>query len=200
MRRHSVSGTPPSWDALYEVAATQAGYLTSADVAKAGFSLPLLHHHITRGRVERSGRGIFRLVHFPPTENEDLVVVWLWSDRKGVFSHDTALLLHGLSDVLPAQKHLTVPTTWARRRLRVPPGVVLHHADLDPGDIVWKGPIPVTSIRCSLLDCSAAHLTPELLRQAVQDALERGLCQPQEIQTLMAELGMKRPRARRRAA
>ncbi|MBI4860929.1 MAG: hypothetical protein HY815_11830 [Candidatus Riflebacteria bacterium] len=178
MPRRCASGKPPSRDDLYEIAAARAGYFTGADAAKAGFSLPLLHHDITRGRVERTGRGIFRLVHFPPSENEDLVVVWLWSDRRGVFSHDTALLLHGLSDVLPARKHPTVPTTWSRRRLRVPPGVVLHHSDLDPGDITWKGPIPLPSVQCSLLDCSAAHLAPDLFCQAVRPLPCQGLQHP----------------------
>jgi hypothetical protein len=37
-------------------------------------------------------------VHFPAGEHEEPVVVWLWSERQGVFSHQTALGLHGLSE------------------------------------------------------------------------------------------------------
>jgi predicted transcriptional regulator of viral defense system len=59
------------------------------------------------------------------------VPIWLWSERVGVFSHETALGLHELSDVLPARIHLTLPAKWRRRRLRVPKGVVVHHADVD---------------------------------------------------------------------
>jgi len=43
-----------------------------------------------------------------------------------VTSHHTALSLHGLSDVLPAHVHLTVPDAWRQRRLRVPAGIVIH--------------------------------------------------------------------------
>ena len=32
----------------------------------------------------------------------------------GVFSHDTALALHELSDALPARAHLTLPASWRR--------------------------------------------------------------------------------------
>jgi len=49
---------------------------------------------------------------------------WLWSEQAGVISHQTALSLHGLSDVLPAQAHLTLPAAWSKRRFRVPPDVV----------------------------------------------------------------------------
>jgi predicted transcriptional regulator of viral defense system len=42
-------------------------------------------------------------VHFRASEHEELVTAWLWSERAGVMSHQTALSLHGLSDVLPAQ-------------------------------------------------------------------------------------------------
>jgi len=47
-------------------------------------------------------RGVYRLEHFPAGEHEDLVALWLWTDRAGVFSHETALALHGLSDTLPS--------------------------------------------------------------------------------------------------
>ncbi len=42
-------------------------------------------------------RGVYRLVHFPVGDHEDLTAVWLWSEREGVFSHETALALHDLS-------------------------------------------------------------------------------------------------------
>src|SRR3954468_5580521 len=107
----------PSWDKLYELAAAQGGYFARSQANAAGYSDPLLHYYVTRRRLERTARGLFRLVHFPPSDDEDLVAAWLWSGRQGVFSHETALRLHLLSDVLPSEKHLTVPLAWRRRRL-----------------------------------------------------------------------------------
>jgi len=43
----------------------------------------------------------------------------------------TALSLHGLSDVLPAQIHITLPLSWRHRRFRVPRDVTLHHQAVD---------------------------------------------------------------------
>lgn len=66
--------------------------------------------------VARDRRGACRLVHFPAGEREDLAVIWPWSDRVGVFSHQAALSLHGLSDVMPDTVDVTLPSDWQRRR------------------------------------------------------------------------------------
>jgi predicted transcriptional regulator of viral defense system len=165
----------PNWDRLYETAGAQDGHFTTQQAVDAGYSSQLLLKHIRGGRVARVRRGIYRLVHFPAGEHEELAVVWLWSERSGVFSHQTALALHGLSDVLPARLHLTLPAGWRHRRFRVPSGVVLHHADVPPDDRAWFGPVPVTSPRLTLSDCARARVSPELLRPAAQQALRRGL-------------------------
>ena len=101
-----MSTSGPNWDRLYELASGQEGYFTTRDASTAGFSSQLLLKHIDAGRVSRARRGVYRLVHFPAGDHEELVVLWLWSDKYGVFSHQTALALHGLSDVLPAKAHL----------------------------------------------------------------------------------------------
>lgn len=165
----------PEWDRLYETAGAQDGYFTTQQAADAGYSSQLLLKHIRAGRVTRTRRGVYRLVHFPSGEHEELTVAWLWTERAGVFSHQTALSLHGLSDVLPAQIHMTLPTTWRHRRLRVPQGVVLHHGEVPSGDRVWFGPVPVTSPRRTLDDCANEHISPEQLRHAARQALRRGL-------------------------
>lgn len=171
----------PDWDRLFETAAGQAGYFTTKQAAEAGYSTQLLRKHILAGRVKRPQRGIYRLVHFPVGDHEELVTPWLWSEQAGVISHQTALSLHGLSDVLPAQVHLTLPEAWRRRRFRVPAGVVLHHADVAPEERSWFGPVPATSASRTLSDCAKSGLSPEHLRKAAQQALRRGLVARNEL-------------------
>jgi predicted transcriptional regulator of viral defense system len=171
----------PNWDLLFETASAQEGYFTTRQAAKAGYSSQLLLKHIRAGRVERTRRGIYRLVHFPAGEHEELVNAWLWSERAGVVSHQTALALHGLSDALPAHLHLTLPHTWRRRRFRVPTGVVLHYADVPPEARAWFGAVPTTNPRRSLNDCAREGLSPDLLRQAAQQAIRRGLVTKAEL-------------------
>jgi len=171
----------PSWDRLYDTAGAQDGYFTTSQAADAGYSTQLLLKHIRAGRVARTQRGIYRLIHFPAGDHEELVTTWLWSGRAGVISHQTALALHGLSGALPARVHLTLPDAWRRRRFRVPADVVLHHADVPPEDRTWFGAVPTTNPRRSLNDCARDGLSPELLRQAAQQALRRGLVATAEL-------------------
>ena len=178
----------PDWDRLYEVAAAQEGFFTTQQAADAGYSPQLLVHHVSGGRVVRVRRGIYRLVHFPAGEHEELESVWLWSEQAGVFSHQTALALHRLSDALPAQTHLTLPSAWRARRFRVPEGVVLHHADVPKQELTWFGPVPITSVKRTLNDCAREGLSPELLQQAAKQALRRGLVVRGELPDVRASL------------
>jgi len=177
----SVPITAPSWQSLYEIAASQEGLFTTRQAAAAGYSDPLLAHYQKVGRIARIRRGIYRLVHFPSGEQEELVTAWLWTNAMGVLSHQTALALQGLSDALPGQIHLTLPLMWRQRRFRVPDGLVLHYADVPPQDRSWNGAVPVTSTRRTLNDCAFEGLSPDLLRQATKQALTRGLVTKAEV-------------------
>jgi predicted transcriptional regulator of viral defense system len=165
----------PSWDQLYETAAAQAGHFTTAQAEAAGYSPQLLAKYLANGRVVRVRRGVYRLTHFPAGELEEFAVVWLWSERAGVFSHETALFLHGLSDALPSRVHLTLPADWRRRRLRVPDGVATHFGEVAGADRGWVGPVPVTAVARTLVDCAEAGVAPEMVRDAMEQAIERGM-------------------------
>lgn len=182
-------GSPetPDWDALFEIAQSQAGYFTTKQAACAGYSPQLLSHHLDR-RIERVRRGVYRLVHFPASDHEDLVVLWLWSEQEGVFSHATALALHDFSDILPSRVHLTLPVKWRRRRLRLPTGLVVHFADLDERDRSSFDAIPVTGPRRTLMDCIATNLEPRLVEQAVRQARQRGLISEADEARFRSEL------------
>lgn len=178
----------PSWDQLFEMAAAQSGYFTTRQAARAGYSSQLLLKHIRAGRVVRAHRGIYRLVHFPASDHEELVTAWLWSEQAGVISHLTALSLHGLSDVLPAHVHMTLPTAWLQRRFRVPTDIVLHHADVEPEERAWFGAVPATSPARTLNDCAKSGVSPELLRHAALQVLRRGLVTRSELRDVEAAL------------
>jgi|SRR5580704_13960167 predicted transcriptional regulator of viral defense system len=176
----------PNWNRLFETAAAQEGYFTTAQAEESGYSLPLLAKYLQNGRVVRARRGVYRLVHFPAGEHEDLVTVWLWSGREGVFSHETALSLHNLSDVLPSRIHLTLPAAWSKRRFRVPEGVGLHYGDVAKRERAWAGSVPVTSPHRTLVDVRRANLSPEFVDQATGQALARGLINKKDAARLAA--------------
>ncbi len=175
MSARSKNDGKPEWDRLYEIAVAQEGHFTTAQAAEAGYYPALLAKYLRSRRIIRVRHGIYRIVHFPAGDREELVVVWLWTGRVGVFSHETALALHGLSDVLPARIHVSVPASWDRRRLRVPEGVDLHFDDVADSEATWVGAVRVTAVARTLNDCARAALPPDLVGQAIEEAHERGL-------------------------
>ena len=181
--------------ALYQVAAAQGGYFTAAQARQAGYAYSQQHFHVSRGNWLRIDRGLFRLRDFPPGEREDLIRWSLWSrNQKGVpqavISHDTALTVHDLSDVMPTRVHLTVLLGF---RKKVPPGCVLHKATLAPEGVESQTSYLVTTPLRTLLDVADSPLSQEHLNKAVRDALERGLVRRHLLETAPCT-----PEARRR--
>ncbi len=164
----------PKWDQLFDLATTQDGYFTTKQATALGYSSQLLNHHVKAKRLLRPHRGIYRIVHFPLGDRDELVIEWLWSDREGVFSHETALELHELSDLMPTHIHLSLPTTSKRRR-RPRDRVTVYYADVPITDRSWIANVPATTPRRTLIDCAMAGLQPEFLQQAAEQALRRGL-------------------------
>lgn len=157
---------------LYSLAESQGGYFTSADAKSAGYSHPLQHFHIRSGNWIRVERGIRRLKHFPGVDNEDLIRWWLWSQKKGVISHESAADMYDVGDILPSRTHLTVPLNFRKKAIK---GVVLHKAQLEPGDIERRDGLPVTTPLRTILDLAQQHLDPERLTVVVKDAVHKGL-------------------------
>lgn len=167
--------TGPNWILLRDLASTQGGYFSVRQARSAGYSPQLLRHHRTTGKFERVRRGIYRLSGFPASGHEHLMVLWLWSEQRGVFSHGTALALHDLSDLLPERVHMTLPEVDQNLRRSIPAGLTLHYAEISAQDRSWADYIPLTSPERTMLDCIADALSPEVLEQALEQALTRGL-------------------------
>jgi hypothetical protein len=181
----------PSWDALFEVAASQQGCFSKEQAAEAGFSNQLLHRHLRSGNIQRLHRGIYRLTRFPNADRaqEDLVVAWLWSGRVGVLSHETALQLHGLSDVLPSVIHLTVPSAWSKRRVQPPRGVRLAYDDLRADERTWVGAVPVTTPARAIVEVARDHGDADVIDAARRQALQQGKATFAELDEAVAYLG-----------
>ena len=179
----------PDWDALYQLAEGQAGHFTVRQAATLGFSTPLILHHFHSGSLQRPHRGIYRLTRFPATDHEHLVVHWLWSEREGVFSHETALMLHGLSDALPEVVHLTLPMRWKSRRVRIPSGLRTHHADIPDSERTWFDCLPITTPRRTITDLVTDHADPVIVDQATKQGVQRGLFTRKDIRSALRDRG-----------
>lgn len=166
-------------DRLFEVADRQDGYFTARQAREAGYDYRLQHYHRERGNWISVGHGLYRLRQYPDVEGEELVRLSLWSrDRSGrpqaVVSHETALRLHELTNLMSYGVHLSVPKGF---RKEPPKGVVLlHKAQFDGGDVESRRGYKVTTPLRTILDIAQSPgVSQEHLDAAVAEALERGL-------------------------
>jgi predicted transcriptional regulator of viral defense system len=171
---------------LYEIAEEQQGFFTTKQAKAAGFAENTHPYHVQAANWIREHRGIYRLASFPRGERPDLMLWSLWSRNRreadqGVYSHQTALSLHDLSDIMPAKLHMIVPKTF-RRNSEIPRVVVLHFADLRQSDIGAAHGVRVTKPMRTILDLlEGGDVPPAALRQALREGLRRGLIRRSEI-------------------
>jgi len=171
---------------LYEIAEGQQGFFTTKQAKAAGFAENTHPYHVQTGNWIREHRGIYRLASFPRGERPDLMLWSLWSRNReeiaqGVYSHQTALSLHDLSDVMPAKLHMSVPKGF-RRNSEIPRVLVLHLADLPQSDIGTAHGVRVTKPMRTILDLlEGGDVPPAALRQALREGLRRGLIRRSEI-------------------
>lgn len=162
---------------LYQIAEQQAGYFTAGQAEAAGMDRSTLRHHARLGgRYERVQRGLYRLRHFPSSPHEHVVAAWLPLRSSGaVVSHESALELHGLADVIPAAVHVSVPR--AKRGVRPRPGVRIHTLEfpLAEDEVRTVDGIPVTSPERTIVDALDSGSSPEQVALAMRQALDRGL-------------------------
>lgn len=168
---------------LFDLAEQQAGFFTAGQARDLGYSDRLIHHHKSMGNWEEHGWGLYRLKHFPHSQEEDFVRLSLWSRNKtgepqAVVSHESALRLFELSDVLPSKYHLTVPTSF---RKHAPSDVILHTNRLKPFDIQQREGFAITTPLRTLLDVAKASFAIEQFELSLSQGLERGLIRKSKL-------------------
>lgn len=168
---------------LYRKAEAQAGYFTATQAVEAGMDRSTLSYHARPGgRYRRIRPGLFRIRHFPFSPFEHVMAAWLPLRGAGaVVSHESALELHGLSDLIPNAIHLTVPRS--ERGLRRRAGVQLHTTSSPPGEaeIQTIDGLPVTNPERSIVDALEAGAQPEQIELAVRQAVRRVLTTPKRL-------------------
>jgi predicted transcriptional regulator of viral defense system len=108
-----------------------------------------------------------------------VVAAWIPLREAGaVVSHESALELHALSDVIPVAVHLSLPR--AKRGQRPRPGVRLHTLQQPPGssEVRTMQGVPTTSPERSIVDSLEAGTQPEQVELVIRQALDRGLTTP----------------------
>jgi predicted transcriptional regulator of viral defense system len=171
----------PDFAALFGAASEQAGYFTATQARAAGYSWPLLSYHAKSGRFIRVARGLYRLRDYPSSPREEVVAAWLRLAPDAAISHESALELLDLSDVIPDSIHLTVPRS--RRKLVRQSGVTVHTTTrpLGPDDVLTREGVRVTTPERTIVDVAESGIAPEQTVMAIRQAIERRLTTPVRV-------------------
>lgn len=173
-------------DQLFQIADSQQGYFTSHQAIECGYSQANFHRYVSSGQWMKEQRGIYRLTHYPITSHSELVLWALWSQNKkgiiqGVWSHETALEIYEISDVMPDKMHLTVPMNF-RKSTEIPKQLILHFEDLSDSDVVaQQGYLITTPLKTLITLVNEDKLSKDLIIQALQEALQKGLSSRKDL-------------------
>lgn len=176
-------------DGLYALAESQSGYFTTSQAVGAGMDPSTLRHHARPGgRYVRIRRGLYRLRHFPSGPDDELIAAWIPLRGAGaVVSHESALRLYDLSDVMPTAMHFSVPR--AKRGQRPRPGVKLHSLESPPkkSEVRELGGMLVTTPERSIVDSLESGTQLEQVELAIDQAIDRGLSTPRRLRAAAAD-------------
>jgi len=92
-------------DSIIAMTMENNGYITSSQLTNAGYQRRLLGELVIAGKLYKVDRGIYAL----PDAWEDEMLFLQYRFTKGIFSNETALYLHRLSDRTPISFTMTFP-------------------------------------------------------------------------------------------
>lgn len=177
---------------LAALAASQDGLFTAQQAEGFGVTRRLLSHHAKTGRYERLAHGLYGVPEIPASPSRMVVAAWLLAGgENAVVSHETALALHDLSDIIVDEVHLTIPRS---RRSRKPPAGAVVHTRLEPyddADVQSRHFVRVTAPAVTILDCLESGSGIEQIEMAICQALQRGWISPDELRARATQRGRR---------
>ena len=91
--------------AIQQILKTNKGFVTATQVTQAGIPRRCLSAMVEAGMINRAARGIYT----QPEVWEDEMFFMQYRFSKGIYSHETALYLHGMTDRTPIRYTMTFP-------------------------------------------------------------------------------------------
>jgi len=118
------------FEILDSIVANGNGYLRTSQVLEKGISKPTLADYVSKRKMERVAQGVYLAADAWPDE---LYLLSL-SNNRIVFSHETALFLHGLMEREPKHTSVTVKAGYNATHLRHK-GIRVYQVKSDAADL-----------------------------------------------------------------
>lgn len=103
-----------NYDLVLTMAQNNNGIVTTAMIQSAGIARQYLKELVNRGYLEKTTRGVYILPNFW----EDEFVNFQYRFKKGIYSKETALFLHDLTDRTPLTYSMTFPNNYNLTRAK----------------------------------------------------------------------------------
>ena len=173
------------FDELADRAVENYGVVTSAEATAMGIALKDVIEWVHSGRLEKVGRGVFRLCRYPYNAlchyAEAVALVgkgaWLYGE--------SVLALHNLAQVNPP---CTFVATTKRVRRTLPGWIKIVPRPDETGKDDYEG-IPCQNLADVLIE-SKEHIMRDRLVQAIQEARGRGLLSIEDNRRIKESFGI----------
>ena len=163
----------PAFDVLDALVRGGNGVLRTADAVAAGIARPVLGNYVRERGLERVGHGLY----LAPDAWKDGMYLLHLRCPQAVFSHDTALFLHDLTDREPLAYTVTVKSGYNPHRLKGDGVKVyrikaeLHGRGLSQTNTPFGNPVAVYDLERTVCDVVRSRSGMDV--QVLRDTLRR---------------------------
>lgn len=171
------------FDDIYELAADNYGLITSAQARAIGVTNNELVQYAKRGKVERVGQGLYRLVQYIPTPYDSYAEAVALVGPGAYLFGESVIAMHELAPTNPSYVHVATPN---RVRRKLPPYIKIFHIAEDRKATLYEG-IPSQTVANAIRSCRG-KMMDERLRDATSTARAKGYLTRTEEQELLEEL------------
>ena len=189
------------FEQLDQLLETQDGMLRTAQVVSAGISKPVFYDYVHSRELERVAHGIY----LSKDAWVDAMYLLHLRVEQAVFSHETALFFHDLTDREPLEYTVTVKTGYNPSKLKAEGVQVftikaeLHGVGLTTAQTPFGHTVPVYDLERTICDLLRSRNNMEM--QTFQGALKMyARRKDKDLRTLMRYAGMFRNLSRKKSA
>ena len=173
------------FEEIAEIAVDNYGIVTSSEATRLGVALKDMQEWVRNGRLEKAGRGVFRLSQYPYNEYchyaESVALVGEGSWICG----ESVLAMFNLALVNPLKTHVA---TTKRVRRTLPDWIDVVRKPSDEHKDDFNG-IPIQNLASVFVEANG-FLMRDRLRQAIKEARGRGLLTVDDDLKIKKELGI----------
>lgn len=156
------------FDDIYDTAIENLGLITSVQARRIGVSNNELVQYARRGKLERVGQGVYRLVRREPTPYDPYAEAVAMVGDGAYLCGESVLAMLELAPTNPSVVHVATPK---RVRRTLPSWLTAERIPESPGHTVIEG------VPCQTVADAIRHSKGKLMSERIADALDKALKQ-----------------------